>query len=387
MEPRDGETRESILVLEQTPGSEQPLAESLNKNLSNVALTAVASFDEFTDRVQHSPFDIVVLDSDLSVNTLRQVIYELKNNDSQPSVIIVSPSEDSKQITDLYKHGCQRYIIKNERWRDELVIAVRHVLRYRQVVDENLRIRTRLTEANALLEDRNKRLDEFSATVAHDIRGPLGAISMKLEYLLDSYEGQLDEKCNKILDRALQSSKRLTHIVQAMYEFAKLGSRAAKMNRVNLDKLVDEVIKDLAFDETLDIKIGLGELPEVWGNAELLRRVFFNLINNAVKYNDKSERIVNIWAGKTSERSLGQFIEIVVEDNGRGIAEEDMKDIFSMFNRGAAAQTETEGAGIGLAVVQRIVELHYGTIVVDSKLGCGSRFTFTLPVQEINLAG
>ena len=84
-----------------------------------------------------------------------------------------------------------------------------------------------------MLAEKNKRLDEFSGTVAHDIRGPLGTISMKLEYIKDIYGDELDDRFKSIVDGTLQSTRRLIDVVQAMYEYAKLSSRAQKIEEIN----------------------------------------------------------------------------------------------------------------------------------------------------------
>jgi signal transduction histidine kinase len=168
-----------------------------------------------------------------------------------------------------------------------------------------------------------------------------------------------------------------------MYEYAKLGEKAAKMGPLSLTQIVEETVHDLRFDEKLDVQIGLGDLPEVWGNPELLRRMFMNLFANAVKYNDKPATIINVSTRTIREEVLGTFAELSVEDNGPGIPEQDQGTIFSMFSRGVAERGPKEGSGVGLAVVQRIVELHFGSIRVESPPGQGARFVFTLPTEAM----
>jgi signal transduction histidine kinase len=119
----------------------------------------------------------------------------------------------------------------------------------------------RLTEMLGLLEEKNKRLDEFSMTLAHDIRGPLAGISMKLEYLLDVFPNEMPPRATQLMTRALDSSKRLTSIVQSMYEYARLGAKAAKFQAVDLGTLVRETLSDLPLDAALDVKVGVDTLP------------------------------------------------------------------------------------------------------------------------------
>lgn len=377
----------SIVVFEQQPEAWRNVENNLAEDLPGSTVSFVNTPEQLRACINEPNTGVVVLDCNWEMPDLRQFIYELKNSDSDPALIILSEDANSKRITELYKHGCQRFIIKDERWLSELGLAIRQLMRYRQVVNENLKIRTKLTESNMLLDERNKRLDEFSATLAHDIRGPLGGISMKLEYLLDHAERELDQKSQEILKRALNSSERLTGIVQAMYEYAKLGAQASKMQRINLVELVNQVVADLSFDPALDIRVEIGELGYIWGNPGLISRVFINLISNAVKYSDKAEIAIRIKAETTQNKTIGRFREIVVEDNGPGIDEKNLPQLFSMFKRGVhqAGKEKSDGIGVGLAVVQRIIELHFGEIRVQSVPGQGTAFFFTLPVENVNI--
>ena len=170
-----------------------------------------------------------------------------------------------------------------------------------------------------------------------------------------------------------------------MYEYAKLGSKATKMGVVALNSLVSEVVSDLNLNPALDMEIGIGDLPDVWGSEGLLRRVFANLIGNAVKYNDKPKITVRVTSGRMIKKGIGNFCEIIVEDNGPGIPGAEQKEIFNMFRRGSNADQKSEGSGIGLAIVQRIVELHFGEVKVESEVGQGSRFCIQLPLENLAL--
>jgi signal transduction histidine kinase len=373
-----------LLILDHDTQNGSLTAEFLKQQVSASTVVVTKTFSELRQLVHQQSFDVAIVSGAWSPSDIHQLPYELKSCDTEPSLIVITPLADSRVIADLYNGGCYRCIVQDDRWKEELGVAVRHLLRFRQLVEENIKIRTKLTEANMLLAERNRRLDEFSSTVAHDIRGPLGGITMKLEYLKDNHPGEIAGRFAEVLNRALDSSKRLTGVVQAMYEFAKLGKAANKMEPITLSTLVEEIVGDMPFDPSLDINIGIGDLPVVWGNPDLIRRVFINLVSNAVKYNDKSPIVVNIGSGELIERSIGNFVEVFVEDNGKGIPEIELKDIFSLFARGSSA-VDTDGAGIGLAVVQRIVELHMGQIAVGSKVGQGTRFVLTLPIQPIEL--
>lgn len=360
------------------------LSDSLVNLLPAAEFTPVHSIDLYRQALAEREFDIVVVDYDIPEVRSIEFIAQLRLRDNEPDVLLVSECKDVDTLR-LIARSKRRYVVRDDFWIESMAVALRDMLRIRKLETEMMTIRARLTEANALLEEKNKRLDEFCSTIAHDIRGPLAGLILKVEYILEAYEGELDDRCSGLLKKSLSSAERLVEIVQAMYEFAKIGTKAANNYEIPLHQLVTEVIHDLSFDESLEVKVGIGELPHVWGNSALLRRVFINLLNNAIKYNDKTEKVINIGCSGTVEKSLGRFAEIYVEDNGRGIPAEDIKHVFGMFRRGLNPGLPQDGLGVGLPVVQRIVELHFGKVKVDSVVGEGTRFTFLLPLEKIDL--
>jgi signal transduction histidine kinase len=378
---------EQVLLLEHAAHEVKHALEEIVEQLPHITLTEVSNLESYRKQVLSVDYDIVILDYDLSGDQGMSLIHELQLKDYEPAVLIVSSKIHSRVFNEVFNQGLYRYIIKDGMWREEIGPALRSLLRIRRLEQENRNLLAKLTEANALLNEKNRRLDEFSATLAHDIRGPLGGICMKLEYILDSYGTTFDPKLFGLLDRARMTSERLTHIVQAMYDFAKLGSKAAKMDTVNLVELVSHVCQDLSYDDALDISIIIDkQLPVVWGSRELLARVFLNLIQNAIKYNDKAEMKVEVGLDTIESKTLGSFARIFVRDNGQGIPEPQQREIFTTFSRGLHTSHKKEGLGLGLSVVQRIVELHFGKVWVESVVGQGSTFFMLLPIDEISFA-
>jgi signal transduction histidine kinase len=168
-----------------------------------------------------------------------------------------------------------------------------------------------------------------------------------------------------------------------MYEFAKIGFSGAKFSKAPLTPLVQEVMADINIDHSNDVMVKMHELPTVWGSADLLRRVFQNLFTNAIKYNHREQVQIQISFDGTIQRGLGEFAQISVADNGPGISPSDAGQMFNMFTRGNGADRGSDGLGIGLAIVQRIVELHHGYIELTSSPGEGARFTILLPTGKI----
>jgi len=384
MDPFVGQVTEEILILQGNPSLLKHTSDFINQNFPQAKISSVCTLEQCKQVVKEKDFDIVILDCEVGELSDLSLVHHFKIKDHEPAVLLISEAVDPAIVNGMNSLDCQRYLHKEGDWFSQLGPAIRQLMRIRKLEGENRRLVAQLTEAKMFLEEKNKRLDEFSATVAHDIRGPLGGISMKLEYILDRYGNQIEDRFKTLLDRCFDTTRRLIDVVQAMYNYAKLGSNAAKVEEVDLVKLIEEVISDLAFDENIDIKIGLGDIPLVWGSSDLLRRVFINLIGNAVKYCDKKEVVINIGCDSILDKTLGRFAQIYVSDNGPGIPEDAKPEIFTMFKRGVNSKKRDEGLGVGLSVVQRIVELHYGEVSVESEGGKGSKFVLTLPVEKLD---
>lgn len=375
---------EHFIVLDTDPGERAQTVSALLAWFPHARISEASSRSDLDTALTDEPLTVVVIDTDITFEHPVALMRELKQRDEEPLLLLTSRSSDPDLLSLAYNAGCQRCLIKRGSWQEELAPAVRQLLRVRKLEEDNVRLLTRVLESNMLLEEKNRRLDEFCATLAHDIRSPLGGVSMKLDYLIDTISPQLEPRVQLMLTRASQSVERLTAIVQSMYEYAKLGEKAAKMQEVALGTLADEVVGDMKFDDALDITIGIGDLPQVWGNPELLRRVLINLLANAVKYNDKEKIVINLGCEATWTRGLGEYCDIYVQDNGPGIPSADQERIFSMFARGTNP-TQQEGMGIGLAVVSRIVDLHYGQLRVVSEPGSGAKFVLSLPTKRLEM--
>jgi len=337
------------------------------------------SFSRYEEELAKSDFDVVVLDFDLPGSQRPELLAELKVRDRAPDVLLMSRCSDAETVRRI-SQSQKRYVVRDELWIESVGRAVRDMLRIRRLEEENGMIRARLTETNRQLEERNARLDEFCSTIAHDIRGPLAGLIVKLDYILERFGASLDEKCSAMLGRSMDSAQRLVGVVQAMYEFAKLGRDGTEFSDVDLGPLVRSVAADLRESCACQITLEVASLPRVRGNRELLRRVFLNLFSNSIKYGDREWVILSVASPEVVKRGEAPMLQVLVRDNGPGIPDLDSAALFSMFSRGERAGRETEGAGIGLAVVKRILELHGGAIelVRDGIPGCGFRLLLPL---------
>lgn len=337
------------------------------------------SFSRYQEELSKSDFDVVVIDYDLPGTQRPEVLAELKVRDNEPDVLLLSTCTDTDTIRRISRSQ-KRYVVRDELWVESIGRAVRDMLRIRKLEAENAQIRARLTESNRQLEERNERLDEFCATIAHDIRGPLAGLILKIDYILERFREGLDPKCVEMLGRSMDSAHRLVGVVQSMYEFAKLGRDGTEFSSVELAPMAREVVADLRGSAKCQVTLEAATLPAVRGNPDLLRRVFINLFGNSIKYGEREWVIVSVTSPGTVSRGDTTLLELRVRDNGPGIDPKQAKGVFDMFARGSHGAGGPEGLGVGLAVVQRILELHGGSIELIQAGQPGCCFRLLLPL-------
>ena len=221
---------------------------------------------------------------------------------------------------------------------------------------------------------------EFVANVSHELKTPLTSIKSLVETLLS---GALDDPAHNRQFVAMldEDATRLTRLIDDLLALSQLDSRAVplRVEAVNVRRLLEDLAGRLApllRDHAVQLEVHLpSETPAVEGDAERLRQVFLNLLENAVKFNRSGGSVT------VSAIAEGPTLRISVADTGLGIPETDLPRIFERFYRVDKARSRTlGGTGLGLAIVRHLVELHHGQVTVSSRLDQGSVFTVTLPI-------
>ena len=221
----------------------------------------------------------------------------------------------------------------------------------------------------------NRELEEFACVAAHDLQEPLRMVASYTQLIAQRYRGQLDADADKYLAYAVDGAVRMQTLIQDLLVFSQIGRGGRAPTAVDCDAVVDEVLLNLQqMMERSGAVVKCGILPNVTANRSQLVQLFQNLIDNAIKFRGEAAPVIRIWA----ETDNGMHV-FAVADNGIGIAAEDMQRIFTIFQRLHTRQ-EYAGAGIGLAICNRIVEQHGGKLWVESSLGAGSTFRFSLPI-------
>lgn len=226
------------------------------------------------------------------------------------------------------------------------------------------------------LEHVNRELNDFAHIVSHDLKAPLRGIKTLADWLVSDYQDKLDTEGREHLIMITHRVERMSNMIDGILGYSRVGRSEAQKVTVDLKELVPEVIEMVAPPESITVSI-IGELPVIDFEDTKIIQVFQNLLSNAVKYMDKPQGQVSIDCLEEDN-----FWKFSVGDNGPGIREKDFERIFQIFQTLSDGE-RADSTGVGLSVVKKIIESNGGKIWVQSKLGEGSTFFFTLPKQEI----
>jgi signal transduction histidine kinase len=241
------------------------------------------------------------------------------------------------------------------------------------------------------LKHSNKELDDFAYVVSHDLKEPLRGVASFAELLMLDYSEKLDDEARSRLETVKRLSLRMQKLIETLLHYSRVGKKKPEMKGNDLGALLEEVLDSLkvSIDESgAQVRIQK-VMPIVKCDRVQMSEVFTNLIANAIRYNDKTEKLVEIgWykrAGGGGETDLaisgyvadGECV-FYVRDNGIGIAAKDHEAVFTIFKRLNSRNQYGEGTGAGLTIVRKIIERHGGRIWIESEVGVGSTFHFTL---------
>jgi CheY-like chemotaxis protein/nitrogen-specific signal transduction histidine kinase len=238
-----------------------------------------------------------------------------------------------------------------------------------------------LQQAKEAAEAATRHKSEFLANMSHELRTPLNAIIGFSEVLLEKMFGELNEKQEEYLQDILSSGQHLLSLINDILDLSKVEAGKMELEPAvfNLRELLEGslvMVKERALAHGLTLSLDIAEdINTFIGDERKVKQILFNLLSNAVKFTPNKGK-VNVTATKTNG-----VVQVVVQDTGIGIAAEDQRQIFEAFQQvGKGMVGKSEGTGLGLALTKKFIELHGGQIWVESTLGQGSAFTFTLPI-------
>jgi len=363
---------ELILIVDDEPGNLQLLGSFLKKNQYGVGVAQ--NGQQALDFVDKKIPDMILLDVMMPDMDGFEVCRRLKVMDCMKDVpiLFITALSDTESILKGFRAGGVDYINKP--------IVQEEVLARISVQLSNKRLIRDLSKANSDLQQLNQLKNRFLGMAAHDLRNPLGAIIGFSEFILEEEYGPVQEEQVPILKRINSASQQMLNLVNDLLDVSVIesGNLVLQISKGSLKQLLEErvALLELAAAKkgiTLTSTFQTEENSEF--DSERMAQVVDNLVGNAIKFSPKQSEI-KIRLAKENDQMV-----IEVCDSGPGISAEDQQKLFGEFQQLSAKSTAGEkGTGLGLAICKKIVDVHQGKIVVDSKEGSGTAFIVMIPI-------
>jgi len=364
----------AVLLVEDNQFDAELVLRALQQSGYDVSGTVVQDEATFLKALRANPPEIVLADYNLPDWTGMETLNVLLREGLDIPVILVSGALGDVTAVESIKRGITDYVLKDGLAR--LPQVVRRALRekyergLRHLAEEDLAKKVdELARSNADLE-------QFANVASHDLQEPLRMVAAYTQLLAERYRGKLDEDADKFIGYASEGALRMQMLIQDLLAFSRVGRNATPNRSIDCNSVMVEVLQTLSTPiQESGALIKFDALPTVCANHTQIVQVFQNLIGNAIKFRGIDPPEISI----TSEKQDGQWL-FTMRDNGIGIPKESLENVFVVFQR-LHGRTEYPGNGIGLAICKKIIERYGGRVWVESQVGNGSAFKFTLPPE------
>ncbi len=371
----DQPSKGNILVVDDRPNNLRVLSSMLTKHgyqvrkalNGQIALTACQTVLP----------DLILLDIMMPNMDGYEVCQRLKANEKtrEVPVIFISALDDALDKVKAFSIGGVDYITKPfqieevlARVTNQLTIQQQH----RQLTEQN----AKLQKLNEELARSNAELEQFAYIASHDLQSPLQAIVGYARILGWKYENNLDDEAKRYIDRIINAGWRMTQLIEELLAYSRVGTRTEEFNPTDCKTVLEEAQGNLREEiSSSGASITHSDLPTIRADRTQLMRLFQNLISNAIKF--RRPEIPPSIEITAQPKNDDEWL-IAVRDNGIGIEPENFERIFEIFQR-LHSYNDYPGTGIGMSICKKIVERHGGRIWVESQIGVGTIFYFTIP--------
>lgn len=345
-------------------------------------VTGVTTGEEAQAALRTAPFDVLL--TDLMMPGMDGIALLKAALELDPSLIgiVMTGHGTIATAVETMQIGAFDYILKPFKLSAILPVLSR-ALAVRQLRVQNAALQKRISERTAELETANKELEAFSAAVAHDLRSPLRTIGGYAGMVRQSCQALLPPASQQHLQAVITTVSRMNQLVEDLLEFSRFSRHPLAREPVVISALVEELVRELrAAPGALPVDVKVGPLPDARADPVLLKQVFVNLLSNAIKFSrGNAAPLVEVGCQDQAGESV-----YFVRDNGAGFDMKYAQKLFGIFQRMHSAQ-EFEGTGVGLSIVQRIVQRHGGRIWAEARVNEGATFRFTLGGEPTPLTG
>lgn len=367
-----GSLQPRILVVDDEVAQVRALCETLRDH--GYDTTGFTQGRAAVEALRKARFDLLLADLAMPEMDGIAVLHAVQQADPDIVGIIMTGEGTIATAVEAMKTGALDYILKPFKLSVILPVLAR-ALAVRDLRIANAELERSVRERTAELEAANKDLESFSYSVSHDLRSPLTTILGSADLLNDDHAAELPPESRARLGSIIKSAEKMSQLIEDLLRLSQLGRQSLSKRPVNVAALVHEVVDDLMKDQNAQhVRIELGNLPDGVGDPALLRQVFINLLSNAIKFTrGKPSPVVEVVC--TQQAGMKVYS---VRDNGAGFDMRRAKELFGAFQRLHNAD-QFEGTGVGLSIVNRIVQRHGGRIWAESEVDKGATFHFSLP--------
>ncbi|MFP4029246.1 MAG: ATP-binding protein [Candidatus Brocadiia bacterium] len=313
--------------------------------------------------------DILIIDLKMPGMSGEEFLKKAKEVDSQVVAVVVTGYPELSSAVEVMKAGASDFLPKPF-GAEELRIVTQRAMEKRELA----------LQVAAGRREKQRMHDNFAAMISHQLKSPAACVKECLDVVRHSFSDRMPEKCTELLDRAAARSQLLLDLMDDWLSLARVESGQLKESDecVDLAEVVEEAVsaaEDGHEGPAADVAIeSRAEETSVRGDADALREMVFNLVDNAMRYTPEEGRV------EVRTEAAGDEIIVEVEDNGPGIPREEVEVIFEPFHRGKRGRGK-QGTGLGLAIVKQIALAHGGRVEVESENGRGTTFAVHLPAE------
>lgn len=342
------------------------------------------------EKLESSLSEISLIISDMNMPGMDglSLIKEIEKRELNIPIVILTGNEEISVAIEALKNGAEDYLIKDNLIQDTVPVVVRNVLEKSQLKKFNEQLVSELREKNLKLEKSNVELSELNALknkflgiASHDLMNPLSSIKAFTAIILSNACGEISGELREYIDIIDNTSKGMITLLEDLLDVSVIESGKLQLafEKCQIEDLIKERVKLYtvsAQKKKINIEADLKKLPMIFCDKNRVVQILDNLISNAIKYSpfDSNVYISTLYDDES--------VTIKIRDEGPGIDKEEQKMLFESFQKLSTQPTGDESStGLGLAIVKKIIEAHKGSINVESEVGNGSTFSFTLPIS------